>query len=105
MHRAWLGHLEVNHIRSVLQGSHRLLVTHILQNNVVHLMKTERRQKVSAASPDYLVSLKHCDNIMHRTSQHSNESQLRGIRGMFWHLYSREKGRCLCALGSVNEDQ
>ena len=32
-----ISHFEVNHIRGVLQRSYRLLVTHVLQHDVVHL--------------------------------------------------------------------
>lgn len=34
---AWLGHLQIDHIRGVLQRGHSFLMPHILQIGVVHL--------------------------------------------------------------------
>lgn len=34
---AGFGHLQVHHVRGVLQGGHRLLVPHVLQVGVIHL--------------------------------------------------------------------
>lgn len=75
MHGSGLGHLEVNHIRGVLECRHCLLMTHILKHDVVHLnaaIVEERGGKFIVSTLEHLVS--YCDNITHRTSQHNNES-------------------------------
>lgn len=61
VHRSRLGHLEVNHVRGVLQRSHRLLMTHVLQHDVVHLdgMIVTRREeeKSTPATQSFLPAL------------------------------------------------